>query len=82
MDTYKHYEKFAPAGVWSEAGVFQEQLQEVSNSSAVAVEVREAGPRCRVEDRCALSTCIEKHYSWVWTSDMPRYIDIDTTSHQ
>ena len=59
----------------SEAGVFQEQLQEVSNSSAVAVEVREAGPRCRVEDRCALSTCIEKHYSWVLASDMHRYIE-------
>ena len=58
-------ESLTTAGVWSEAGVFEQQLQEVSNSSAVAVEVAEAGPGCRIEDRCSVSVsaCIVNPFS-------------------
>ena len=67
-------ESLTTAGVWSEAGVFEQQLQEVSNSSAVAVEVGEAGPGCRIEDRCSVSVSasIVNHNSRVRKSGIPK----------
>ena len=65
-----HNESLATAGVWSEAGVFEQQLQEVSNSSAVAVEVGEAGPGCRIEDRCSVS--VSACNVNVWKSGIPK----------